>query len=132
MALDARELLRKSEKIVGIGPALVDASNSEEAEALTSRVRDEQADLATILARLSDANLDPGALDEISDAMTHLNHNLDLMWVAWSDGMGATDSQTARDQRGPFGLPGVWQYLAAAVRRSEHSDCSAATGDEFG
>ena len=93
VALDARELLRKSEKIVGIGPALVDASNSEEAEALTSRVRDEQADLATILARLSEANLDPGALDEISDAMTRLNHNLDLMWVAWSDGMGATDGK---------------------------------------
>ena len=91
VALDARELLRKSEKIVGIGPALVNASNPEEAEALTSRVRDEQADLSTILARLSEANLDPGALDEISDATTHLNHNLDLMWVAWSDGMGATD-----------------------------------------
>ncbi len=93
VALDARELLRKSEKIVGIGPALVNASNSEEAEALTSRVRDEQADLSTILARLSDANLDPGVLDEISNATTHLNHNLDLMWVAWSDGMGATDNQ---------------------------------------
>ena len=93
VALDARELLRKSEKIVAIGPALVNASNSEEAEALTSRVRDEQADLSTILARLSDANLDPGALDEISDATAHLNNNLDLMWVAWSDGVGATDHQ---------------------------------------
>ena len=91
VALNARELLRKSEKIVGIGPALVNASSSEEAEALTSRVRDEQADLSTILARLSEANLDPGALDEISDATTHLNQNLDLMWVAWSEGMGATD-----------------------------------------
>jgi serine phosphatase RsbU (regulator of sigma subunit) len=91
VALDARELLRKSEKIVGIGPALVNASNAKEVEELTSRVRDEQADLSTILARLSAANLDPGALDEISDATTHLNQNLDLMWVAWSDGMGATD-----------------------------------------
>jgi signal transduction histidine kinase len=91
VALDARELLRKSEKIVGIGPALVNASDAKEAEALTSRVRDEQADLSTILARLSGANLDPGALDEISDATTRLNHNLDLMWVAWSDGMAATD-----------------------------------------
>ncbi len=91
VALDARELLRKSEKIVAIGPALVSASNAKEAEALTSRVRDEQADLSTILARLSGANLDPGALDEISDATARLNHNLDLMWVAWSDGIGATD-----------------------------------------
>ncbi|MGA8760079.1 MAG: PAS-domain containing protein [Stellaceae bacterium] len=93
VALDARELLRKSEKIVGIGPALMNASNPGEAGELTSRVRDEQADLSTILARLSEANLDPGTLDEISDATTHLNHNLDLMWVAWSDGMGATDHQ---------------------------------------
>ena len=91
VALDARELLRKSEKIVGIGPALVNASNAKETEALTSRVRDEQADLSTILARLSGANLDPGALDEISDATARLNRNLDLMWVAWSDGMAAAD-----------------------------------------
>ena len=91
VALDARELLRKSEKIVAIGPALVNASGAKEAEALTSRVRDEQADLSTILARLSGANIDPGALDEISDATARLNHNLDLMWVAWSDGMAATD-----------------------------------------
>ncbi len=91
VALDARELLRKSEKIVGIGPSLVNASDAKEAEALTSRVRDEQADLSTILARLSGANLDPGALDEISDATTRLNHNLDLMWVAWSEGMAAND-----------------------------------------
>jgi serine phosphatase RsbU (regulator of sigma subunit) len=91
VALDARELLRKSEKILGTGPALVNASNAKEAEELTSRARDEQADLSTILARLSAANLDPGALDEISGATTHLNENLDLMWVAWSDGMGATD-----------------------------------------
>ena len=63
-------------------------------EALTSRVRDEQADLSTILARLSEANIDPGALDEISAATTHLNQNLDLMWVAWSDGVGATDRKT--------------------------------------
>jgi signal transduction histidine kinase len=96
VALDARELLRKSEKIVGIGPALVNASDAKEAEALTSRVRDEQADLSTILARLSGANLDPGALDEISDATARLNHNLDLMWVAWSDGMAATDRIRSR------------------------------------
>ena len=99
VALDARELLRKSEKIVAIGPALVNASNSEEAEALTSRVRDEQADLSTILARLSDANLDPGALDEISDATAHLNNNLDLMWVAWSDGVELLIIKGARSAR---------------------------------
>jgi len=40
-ALDARELWRKSEKIIGVGPALVHASDSKEAEALTSRVRDQ-------------------------------------------------------------------------------------------
>jgi serine phosphatase RsbU (regulator of sigma subunit) len=111
-ALDARELLLKSEKIVGIGPELVNATNTEEAGALTSRVRDEQADLSTVLGRLSEANLDPGTLDEINDATTHLNQNLDLMWVAWSDGMGAINRErrafnTALSEYRQFG--NIWR-----------------------
>jgi hypothetical protein len=47
-ALDARELWRKSEKIIGVGPALVNASDSKAAEALTSRVRGEMADVSAI------------------------------------------------------------------------------------
>jgi len=44
IALDARELWRKSEKIISVGPALLNASNTKEAEALSSRLRDELAD----------------------------------------------------------------------------------------
>src|SRR5262249_29148936 len=87
--LDARELWRKSEKIIGVGPALVNASNSKEAEALASRVRSEVADVSAILARLRDTSLALGPLDEISDVITQLNKDLDLIWLAWSDGIAA-------------------------------------------
>jgi adenylate cyclase len=88
-ALDARELWRKSEKIIGVGPALVNASDAKEAEALTSRVRSELADVSAILARLNGTSLALGPLDEVSDVLTQLNKNLDLIWLAWSDGIAA-------------------------------------------
>jgi signal transduction histidine kinase len=93
VALDARELWRKSEKIIGVGPALINASDAKEAEALSSRLRDELGDTSTILARLRDTSLDLGPLDEIGDMMTQLNKNLDLMWLAWSDGIAAADQK---------------------------------------
>src|SRR5260370_41512850 len=40
VALDARELWRKSEKIIGVGPALGNASDAKQAEGLSSRLRD--------------------------------------------------------------------------------------------
>src|SRR5260370_31617134 len=89
-ALDARELWRKSEKIIDVGPALVNASSSKEAEALTSRVRSELGDVMAILARLSETSLALGPLDEIGDMITQLNKNLDLIWLAWSEGIAAT------------------------------------------
>jgi two-component system, NtrC family, sensor kinase len=93
VALDARELWRKSEKIIGIGPALINASDAEEAGALSGRLRDELEDTSTILARLRATSLDLGPLDEIGDVMTQLNKNLDLMWLAWSDGIAAADQK---------------------------------------
>src|SRR6266513_2450019 len=67
LALDARELWRKSEKIIGVGPALLNASDTEEAGALSSRLRDELADTSTILARLRDASPELGPLEERGD-----------------------------------------------------------------
>ena len=93
VALDARELWRKTEKIIGVGPALWNSSDAKEAEALSSRLRDELADTSTILARLRNTSLDLGPLDEIGDMMTQLNKNLDLMWLAWSDGIAAADQK---------------------------------------
>src|ERR1700756_5550967 len=93
VALDARELWRKSEKIIDVGPALINASDAKEAAALSSRLRDELEDTSTILARLRDTSLDIGPLDEIGDVMTQLNKNLDLMWLAWSDGIAAADQK---------------------------------------
>ena len=93
IALDARELWRKSEKIISVGPALLNASSTKEAEALSSRLRDELADTSTILARLGDSSLDLGPLEEIGDVMTQLNKNLDLMWLVWLDGIAAADQK---------------------------------------
>jgi len=93
VALDARELWRKTEKIIGVGPALWNSSDAKEAEALSSRLRGELADTSTILARLRDTSLDLGPLDEIGDMMTQLNKNLDLMWLAWSDAIAAADQK---------------------------------------
>src|ERR1700730_9907685 len=93
VALDARELWRKSEKIIGVGPTLWNSSDAKEAEALSSRLRGELADTSTILARLRDTRFDLGPLDEIGDMMTQLNKNLDLMWLAWSDAIAAADQK---------------------------------------
>src|ERR1700730_8460693 len=93
VALDARELWRKTEKIIAVGPTLWNSSDAKEAEALSSRLRGELADTATILARLRDTSLDLGPLDEIGDMMTQLNKNLDLMWLAWSDAIAAADQK---------------------------------------
>ena len=47
-------------------------------------------DVMAILARLSETSLALGPLDEIGDVITQLNKNLDLIWLAWSDGIAAT------------------------------------------
>src|SRR4051794_35194298 len=68
VALDARELSRKSEKIVAIGPALADAGDWNEIMALSDRASGELVDASTILAQLRTQDLDSGALNEIVDA----------------------------------------------------------------
>jgi len=90
-ALDARELLRKSEKIIRIGPTLASATSTTEVEALSTRLRDELDETSTILARLRDTSLDLDPLNEIEEVMIQLNKNLDLMWLAWSDGNDAAE-----------------------------------------
>jgi len=94
VALDARELLRKSEKIIGIGPRLANATSTTEAEGLSTRQRDELAETSEILARLRDTSLDLDPLNEIEEVMIQLNNNLDLMWVAWSDGNTASEQKS--------------------------------------
>ena len=94
VALDARELLRKSEKIIGIGPRLASATSTKEVEALSTRLRDELAETSEILARLRDTSLDLDPLNEIEEVMIQLNKNLDLMWVAWSDGSAASEQKS--------------------------------------
>ena len=89
VALDARELSRESEKIVGAGPALVNASDAAEVEALSSRASGQLVDTSTIVAHLRAADLDPGALDEIGDVMTRLEQNLSLMRSAALDAIAA-------------------------------------------
>jgi signal transduction histidine kinase/DNA-binding response OmpR family regulator len=93
MALDARELSRKSEKIVGAGPALVNASDVNEVEALSSRASGQLVDASTILAHLRAVHLDPGALDEIGDVMAKLGEHLSLMRSAGLDGITAADQR---------------------------------------
>ncbi len=93
MALDARELSRKSEKIVGAGPALVNASDANEVEELSSRASGQLVDTSTILAHLRAASLDPGALGEIDDVMTQLSEHLSLMRSAGLDGIAAADQK---------------------------------------
>jgi signal transduction histidine kinase/CheY-like chemotaxis protein len=136
-ALDARELWRKSEKIIGVGSALVNASDSKEAEALTSRVRSELADVSAILARLNGTSLTLGPLDEISDVIIQFNKNLDLIWLAWSDGIAAaaqkkrTISETLAAYR-QFGE--IWRPrfadLRSQVLRLQRSMTSAASSPQ--
>ena len=136
-ALDARELWRKSEKIIGVGPALVNASDPKEAEALTSWVRGELADVSAILARLSGTSLALGPLDQISDMLTQLNKNLDLIWLAWSDGIAATvqkkrvisETFAAYRQFAEIGRP-RFAELRSRVLRLQRSMTSAASSPQ--
>jgi serine phosphatase RsbU (regulator of sigma subunit) len=137
VALDARELWRKSEKIIGVGPMLVNATSATEAEALSSRLRDELADTSTILARLRNTNLDLDPLDEIEDVMIQLNKNLDLMLLAWSDGIAAaernrravSEALTAYRQFGNIWQP-RFSDLNAKIVRLQGVKTSADAGPE--
>jgi PAS domain S-box-containing protein len=124
VALDARELWRKSEKIIGVGPALLSANDTKQVEALSSRLRDELADISTILARLRNADLDLSPLDEIGDVMIQLNKNVDLMWLPWSDGIAAagqkrraiSETQAAYRQFGNIWRPRLADLNTKIVR----------------
>ena len=94
---------------------------------------------STILARLRDTSLDLGPLDEIGDVMTQLNKNLDLMWLAWSDGIAAADqkrraiSETLAAYR-QFG--NIWRPrfadLNTQIVRLQRAMTSAGAGSEEG
>jgi adenylate cyclase len=137
VALDARELSRKSEKIVGAGPALVNASDVNEVEALSSRASGQLVDASTILAHLRAVHLDPGALDEIGDVMAKLGEHLSLMRSAGLDGITAADQrrhaigETLAAYR-QFG--NIWRPRFADLRsrivRLQRAMTSAATGPE--
>src|SRR5271166_5061630 len=118
-ALDAHELSRKSEKIVAAGPALVNATDASEVEAVSSRAAGQLVDASTVLTHLRAANLDPGALDEIGEVLEKLGEHLSLMRSARLDGIAAADQNrhviadtfTAYHQLG-----GIWQPRFADLR----------------
>jgi PAS domain-containing protein len=137
VALDARELSRKSEKIVGTGPALVNASDAKEVEELSSRASGQLWDVSTILAHLGAANLDPDTLDEISDVTARLGEHLTLMRSVGLDGIATADpkrraiSETLAAYR-QFG--DIWRPRFADLRtqivRLQRAMTSAAAGPE--
>jgi hypothetical protein len=92
-ALDAHELSRKTEKIVAAGPALVNAADASEVEAVSSRASGQLVDASTTLAHLRAANLDAAALDEIGDVLANLGEHLSLMRSARLDGIAAADQK---------------------------------------
>jgi adenylate cyclase len=93
VALEARELSRKSEIIFGVGPALVNAGDANEIEELSSRASGQLVDVTTILAHLRAANLDPGALVEISYVTAQLGEDLSLIRSVGLDGIAAADQK---------------------------------------
>jgi PAS domain-containing protein len=137
VALDARELSRESEKIVGAGPALVNASDAAEVEALSSRASGQLVDTSTIVAHLRAADLDPGALDEIGDVMTRLEQNLSLMRSAALDAIAAAaqrhraigETLAAYRQFGSVWRP-RFADLRTQVVRLQRAMTSAAAGAE--
>jgi signal transduction histidine kinase len=92
-ALDAHELSRKSEKIVATGPALMNATDASEIELVSSRASGQLVDALTILAHLRAANLDPSALEQISDVLAKLSEHLSQMRSAGLDGIAAADQK---------------------------------------
>jgi hypothetical protein len=137
VALDARELSRKSEIIVGVGPALVNASDTNEIEELSSRASGQLADASTILAHLRAANLDPGALVEISYVTAQLGEDLSLIRSVGLDGIAAADqrrraiSETLAAYRQ---LGNIWRPrfadLNAQIVRLQRAMTSADVGPE--
>jgi signal transduction histidine kinase len=93
-ALDAHELSRKSEKIVSAGPALANATDANEVEAVSGRATGQLVDASTIHAHLRAADLDPGALDEIGEVLNKLREHLSLLRSARLDGITAAAQKT--------------------------------------
>lgn len=134
-ALDAHELSRKTEKILAAGPALGNAADASEVEAVSSRASGQLVDASTILAHLRTGNLDPGALDEIGDVLAKLGEHLSLMRSARLDGIAAadqnrhviTDTFTAYHQLGA-----IWQPRFADLRSQVLRLKGAMTAADFG
>jgi CHASE3 domain sensor protein len=93
VALAARELSRISEKIVAVGPALANAGDWQEIMALTGRASGDLVDMSTILANLRTQNLDPGALNDIADALHQISEHLVPMRLAGLDRITAGEQE---------------------------------------
>ena len=79
VALEARELSRKSEKMVAAGGAVANAADAQQVDAISSEAVSEVVDALTIHEQLTAAELDPNALFQIAGVLTDFSQNIELL-----------------------------------------------------
>jgi signal transduction histidine kinase/DNA-binding response OmpR family regulator len=94
VALEARELSRKSEKIVAAGGAVANAVDAQQVEAISSEAIGEVVDTLTIHEQLTAAGLDPEELFQIAGILTDFRQNIELLRSARLGAIAADDSKT--------------------------------------
>ena len=93
VALDADELSRKAQEIVAAGPALANASDEAEVEAVSNPASGQLVDATTILSHLRTENLHPAAFGGIGDVLAKFREHLELLRSARLDAIAAADQK---------------------------------------
>jgi len=95
VALEARELSRKSEKIVAAGGAVANAEDARQVDVTSSAALSEVVDALTIHGRLTAAQLNPEPLSQIASVLTDFRQNIELLRSARLAALAADDSKTS-------------------------------------
>src|SRR5215471_11076230 len=93
VTLSAQELSRNAQKIVAAGPALANAANRTEVEAVLGPASGQLVDASTILSNLRAEKLDPPVLREIGEVLAKFSEHLESMKSARLDAIAAVDQK---------------------------------------
>jgi adenylate cyclase len=91
--LGAHELSRNAQKILAAGPALANAADANEVEAVSSPASGQLVDASTTLSHLRAEQLDPVALREIGGVLAKFGEHLESIRSARLDAIAAVDQR---------------------------------------
>jgi signal transduction histidine kinase/CheY-like chemotaxis protein len=119
VTLSAQELSSNAQKIVAAGPALANAANGTEVEAVLGPASGQLVDASTMLSNLRAEKLDPAVLREIGEVLAKFSEHLESMRSARLDAIAAVN-QKRRVIADTFAayrqLSAIWEPRLAALR----------------